>query len=793
MYYQLDFRRDPITTATIAMLCAIVLLAFVDNASAKVVRLQIESRERIVGEKFNPAVGAYERITGTIHLEVDPRDEANSRVADLLLAPRNARGQVEFSTEFELLRPVDLERGNDRLLYFVNNRGNRHGAGFFSNELEYNWLWDQGYSYLWCGWACDVRKDDRKLNISVPIATENGKSIVGRVYAQMINHNNDPVPSLSLTWGGSIPYAAISLDNTGAELTRRRYPWDKPEVVPGPTWSFARMENGQVLPDPRHIYIEKGIQPGWLYDLVYTSQNPPIVGLGLAAIRDVVSYLRYEDADEAGLANPLSGHVEYTYSWGHSQSARLLNHFVWQGFNGDEEGRIVFDGVMPNCPGAGKGQFNSRFAQTTRHGSHLEDNLYPVDFFPLAFEKQTDSVTGETGDALGLARNLGHVPKMMILNSSTDYWTRAASLLHTDVEGTRDAGIDPSVRIYSVAGIPHTAGRSGVIGRALLVAMDEWVSQGIEPPLSRIPRIADGTLVDLAAVRDRIPAIPGFRLPDSFYHPLRLDPGPRWRLEGLADHVPPLAGPRFVCLVPQVDVDGNEIAGVRLPEIDVPLATHCGWYLRNPSFSHSLGRNAGRVWLFAADRAARGSDDDRPSNSERYPTPEDYSEPVEASLKKLLTDRLILPMDHDRMHAVVEKQSTLIGRLRPIETVVESESVESAFAFFENVRASGLEWVYRRGGVGYLINNHGYEYLQTGRMELAEKAFLLNTLLYPEDGNTWDSLAECYYTQGRWADSQRYYEMAIELNPGNDGARAKLARIADEMRGRSDAPLPWDR
>ncbi|MBU8869595.1 MAG: tetratricopeptide repeat protein [Gemmatimonadales bacterium] len=753
-------------------------------ASAEVVRLQIDSREEIQGQVFNPAVGSYEKITGLFYLEVDPDDSVNARITDLQLAPLNARGRVEFTTEFELYQPINPGRGNGRLFYFVNNRGNRHGAGFFSAELEYNWLWDQGFSYLWCGWACDVIESNRKLNIRVPAATRDGQPIVGRVYAEMISYSNSDVPSLPLTWGGSIARPAVSLDNTGAVLTRHRYSDDERETIPNDAWSFAQVENGEIIPDSGHIHVYDGIQPGWLYELVYTSQNPPLTGLGMAAIRDVVSFFRYEVTDEATQPNPLAGHVEYAYSWGHSQSGRLLNHFVWQGFNSDEAGRKVFDGVMPNCPGAGKGQFNSRFAQTTRHGSHLEDNLYPVDFFPFAFEEQTDPVTGETGDALELAREQGNVPKMMIINSATDYWTRAASLLHTDVEGMRDADIDLSVRIYSVAGIAHTEGRLAVVGRALLVALDEWVSQGIAPPVSRVPRIDNGTLVNLESVRERFPTVPGLRLPDSYYHPYRLDPGRRWKTEGIADHVPPLTGPRYVCLVPQVDADGNEIAGVRLPEIEVPLATFCGWKLRRPGFSNSLSRNNGRVLPLAIDTATReAGGDGRLSIAERYATPEDYLSRAKTSLAQLLADRLILPIDHDRMQALAEKQAKLVGKLRSIEQVAVGESTEAAQTYFEQLREADLEWYYGpRGSVGVSINEKGYALMSDGRLELSEKVFLLNTRLYPDNSNVWDSLAECLFKQKRYDKSREYYEKTLDLNPANKGASKMLDRIAEAQK-----------
>jgi hypothetical protein len=304
------------------------------------------------------------------------------------------------------------------------------------------------------------------------------------------------------------------------------------------------------------------------------------------------------------------------------------------------------DGIYANCPGGGKGLFNSRFAQTTRHGSHHEDTLFPVDVFPFTTVEQVDPITGERGDAIALARASGFLPKIFFVNTTTDYWTRAASLLHTDVEGTHDAGIDPAVRIYFVAGRTHIDSRVGIIGRALLTALDQWVSAGVNPPDSVVPKIADGTLVSLDVYLAAFPIIPGARTPPSFYQPYRLDLGPRWSSQGIADNVPPIIGPRYVALVPQVGADGNELAGIQLPEIAAPMATYTGWAMRNPSYSDTLGRNRGSAFPFprtVEDRNATG--DSRMSIAERYPARADFMLAVTESLLELHSKRLLLDED----------------------------------------------------------------------------------------------------------------------------------------------------
>jgi hypothetical protein len=303
---------------------------------------------------------------------------------------------------------------------------------------------------------------------------------------------------------------------------------------------------------------------------------------------------------------------------------------------------------MPHVSGGGKGQFNYRFAQTTRHGSHHEDNLYPSDFFPFNTVEQYDPVTGRRGDGLARPRKSGFLPKIFFTGSSTEYWTRSASLIHTDVEGKKDADIDPNVRMYFVAGLTHGDRRYGPVGRALLTALDEWVSQGIEPPESQLPRIADGTLVSLETYRNSFPKIPGVKTPECFFIPFRLDPGPCWHTEGIADNVPPKVGPRYGNLVPQVDSDGNEIAGIHLPDIAVPLATNVGWRVR-PQGSPAAGtleRWAGSQWPFqrtAEERKAKG--DPRMSILERYPTKGDYLAKVAQCLLYLRRRRFLLDED----------------------------------------------------------------------------------------------------------------------------------------------------
>jgi hypothetical protein len=663
----------------------------------------------------------------------------------------------------------------------------------FNHRAGKNWLYSQGWSYLWCGWNCDVIPSDRKLNINVPIATENGETITGRVYSEIISYAEDLVYSRPLVWGGSMPYQPVTMNTAQASLSMRQYRWEEPVEVPSDKWAFARFENGQVVPDSDYLYVEDGIKPGWLYDLVYTAKNPRLTGLGLAAIRDVVSFFRYEEDDENGFANPLAGHFDYTYAWGHSQSARLLNHFLYQDFNGDELNRIVFDGVIANCGGGGKGQFNSRFAQTTRHGSHHEEHLFPIDFFPFNTVEQYDPVTGETGDGLGRVRQSGFLPKLFFINSATDYWTRAASLLHTDVEGKKDAAIDPNVRIYLVASKTHVEDRIGILARALLTALDQWVHMGVEPPASQIPKIADGTLVNLEDFLNSFPDFPGVLMPPSYYNPYRLNPGPRWHTEGIADNVPPETGPRYVCLVPQVDDDGNEIAGIRMPEIAVPLATFTGWTMRDAWYSNTLGRNTGTVWSFPRTPEVREqTDDSRKSISERYPTKGDYLFRVSEHLLGLKQHRFLLDEDLTLLLNQAVHQATILDDLREgdlpfVSKIAIEEGAKAGAEYFQELWDADLLWWFglRAWEFRDSINAEGYQYLTAEKLETAFEVFKLNTLIFPGNWNVWDSLAECYYHLDKIDLAIEYYEKSLALYPGNANAVQMLEKIKAEYPGKN--------
>jgi hypothetical protein len=626
-----------------------------ESGRAEVVRIEIHQRVPFADGHCFGRSGPYEKLSGRMFIEVDPHHPANARIHDLQLAPRNERGRVECWTDFFLLKPADPQRGNRRILYDVNNRGNKLALGTFNVARSNNpttladagngFLMRRGYSILWCGWNGDVLEDGKqRLLVGLPIARCNGRTITGKTHVEICV--KEPVYSRAFfwsPWGTSDAYPSVSLDNRTATLVMRRRRSDKGVEIPRKAWAFARWEDGEAVPDPAHLYITAGFRPGWLYDLVYTAKDPRVTGLGMAALRDCTAFFRYARQDRDGVNNPLAGCVEHAHVFGISQSGRLIHHFIHEGFNADEAARPVFDGALIHVAGAGKGMFNYRFRMTTVYGTQHEGNLAGSEFFPFAPVPQTDPVTGQQGDTLARAKANGHMPKMIFTQTSTEYWNRAASLLHTDAEGKTDLTLPDNVRIYLVAGAQHLGGGPNTPGtcqqprntlddrppvlRAMLVALDRWVSSGQEPPPSRYPRLADGTLVDLDTFRSSFPQLPGVNLPQDYYRPARLDFGPRFHTQGIADMVPSKAGTPYRTLVPAVDADGNELAGIRLPDVAVPLGTYTGWNLRAAACGAegTLAGLEGMYLPFASTSAQRRERrDPRPSVAERYPTRDVY-------------------------------------------------------------------------------------------------------------------------------------------------------------------------
>jgi Alpha/beta hydrolase domain len=637
-----------------------VLLVLAAAADAGVTRLDITRRETVLGGRTFGAAGPYEKLVGRVHFTFDPKAPGNQGIVDLALAPVNPGGLVEASADFYLLKPLDPARGNGRLFYEAGNRGTKRilpvfqqatGADDPTSEAEFGngALMAQGFTLLWMGWQWDVPAG--RMRMTMPIATLDGGPITGLVRGNIIPGANATVAAIADR--GHDAYPVVDPGSADHVLYVRTHPADPPAVVPRARWRFASATT---------ITLDGGFEAGRIYDVVYRARDPRVIGLGLAGTRDLVSYLRYATA---AAGNPSPG-LRTAIGWGVSQTGRFLRHFVYEGFNADEQGRIVFDGVFDQVGGAGRGSFNHRFGQQSRDQLQHFNIQYPVDMFPFTDADTTDPVTGATGSLLTRARQSNTVPKMVHLLTNSEYFNRAGSLVHTDVAGTRDVPPPPTSRIYMVASAPHIVGpfppapyadRDFVgqapmnplvytpVIRAVFRALDRWVTDGVEPPASRYPTLAEGTLVAPAGAG--WPVIPGVAMPPEPMTTYRLDFGPEWA-EGRVTVEPPRLGAAFTSLVPAVDEAGNDRGGIRLPQIAVPLATHTGWNYRAAAIG-APDRLASEIGAYrplartAAEREARG--DSRPAIDERYQNRDVYLGRIAQAAVSLVRDGYLLAED----------------------------------------------------------------------------------------------------------------------------------------------------
>ncbi len=590
--------------------------------------IEFKSRAPFVGGASFGDVGAYERIDGVASGRLDPRHFANRGIALLDLALRDADGLVAYRTDFVLLRPVDAAKGCGRLLYEVNNRGRimlfanlcagavgnqPDAAADLGNALPFR----LGFSLLWTGWDPGAPKSTG-LSLEVPVIA----GVTRPIREEFVSGTRLGVHEVF-----RLAYEARGVHS----VTVRR------------TQTGARVPVVSEMADNRTVRPMAAIETGSIYEVRYFATKPFVLGIGFAATRDVVSHLRHQGA--ALLGRP----VEHTLAFGISQAGRYLRDHIAQGFNGDEDGHRVFDGVFTHVAGVGRVFFNTPFGQPFRTRTWHEDHDFPEVEFPHASAPMDDPLTGRSG---ALMQGDATDPLVIETNTSTEYWQKGASLLHTDPLGTRDVALPANVRGYLLAGTQH-GGKAGMprdngpcvnprnwhdpmpAVRALLVALDEWVVDGRAPPDSRLPRIDDGTLVRAEAVA--FPAIPGLVPPRAAN-----DVAP------LADWTDPKPAPRaYVALVPQVDADGNERSGIRLPDIAVPRGTFTGWNLyQEPYPSGELADRDGTFLAFAPTEAERGRDP-RTSLADRYPG-NAHEDAVRAVAEVLLKDRLLLQEDAER-------------------------------------------------------------------------------------------------------------------------------------------------
>jgi hypothetical protein len=582
--------------------------------------------------------GPYEHIVAKVHFAVDPKLPANRIIADIDLAPRNDDGLVEFSADLDVLKPRDSAKGNGTALFEISNRGGKGLLGTF--QLADTFLLDHGFTLVWVGWEFDVPPSKDLLHLYAPVATNNGQPILGLVRSEW--EGDKRVTTISLGDRNQIGYAVA--DPNFAEnrmLVRDTVDGERRTIARG-KWKFS---------DATHVTMEDGFEQGKIYEVIYQAKDPVLAGLGPAAVRDMVSFMKHAGVET--LLADQHNYIKRAIGFGVSQSGRFLRSFLYDGFNQDEKGARVFDGVWAHVGGAGRGSFNARFAQPSRDGHPFYNVAYPVDVPPFT----------DNDGLLAKAAEANVVPKIFYSHGSYEYWGRAASLIHTSPDGKQDAPLAKDTRVYFFAGSQHGSGsipprsaeaqnatsvidyRAGL--RALLLAMQAWLKDGKEPPASEYPRIGKDQLVALGAYA--FPKIPGVAVPTIKREAYRLD----FSVE------PPKAGAPYPTLVPEVDQDGNETSGIKMPEVQVPLASNTGWNLRSKNIGapEELYSMAGSWIPFPRDKAERERrNDPRMSIEERYPNEADYLDRITAAAQKLVEAGFLLDEDVPKLRERAAKE-----------------------------------------------------------------------------------------------------------------------------------------
>jgi hypothetical protein len=657
------------THARAMLMASTALIAAATAAEARIVKLEVTKVESptFEGRSFGK-VGQYEKIVGRAHGEVDPNDPRNAVIVDIKNAPRNARGMVEYDTNVTIIKPITLANGNRRIWFEVNNRGNIPAyESMVEAQVDSNdpssaadagngFLMEKGYTILEAGWDQSAPEGEGRFTIRLPVAKNpDGSSITGASMEEFVVDNNN-------FKRGRLTYAAANLDKAKATLTFRKHYQDAAVIIPADQWQYAD-EKGRAITLVGDKAFDKGL---WYF--TYEAKDPVVGGLGFAALRDVGSFLRNEKADTAGTANPLAGGVDYVYTACQSQPCRTLHDYVWLGFNEDESGRKVVDG-MSNWIGGSTGIFtNFRFGQGGRTQRQHIARWFPEFQGPFTNQVRLDPITGKTDGRLARCTASNTCPKIFETNSANEYWSKNMAVGLVDTKGKDLTDHPENVRNYFLSSMFHggafAAKGKGIcqqvrspltpntVLRALNVALDEWVSKGTEPPASRVPSADKGTLVSPLPQSDQgFPKIQGVAYNGRMHDGDLFDFGPDFD-KGIMTILPPKhLGTPYPALVPKTDADGNDIAGVRMVDVTVPVGTYTGWALRAGSEDGCDG--AGQFVPFAKTKAEREANNDpRLSIEERYTSHEDYVAKIKAAAEGLRAQRLMLDAD---VTAVVAK------------------------------------------------------------------------------------------------------------------------------------------
>jgi hypothetical protein len=637
------------------------------------VRLELGPSQPFAGGAAFGDTGPYERLLGKAYFAIDPSEPGLPFICDLDLAPRNADGFVEFSATLDIVKPVNLARGNRRVLYEFSNRGGRaaitglnFGAGADLSRPEYagdGFLMRLGYAVVWSGWQGDLIDRGHNVVADVPFALDRGKPVRGKV-RQEFSTIAPGVLSMGVSAGAERgedvqPYPVSNAET--ATLTLREHEADPRQTMPRDDWEFAHatLEDGRlrVTASDVDLYIHGGFKPGWIYELIYETEGSRVMGLGFLGVRDLMTYLR-TDAD-----SPLAGYVDKAYATGVSLSGRVIREYVYEGWNRNARGQRVFDGVHTHT-GSGRLLHNIRFSQVGRYPRQHEEHQWPAEYYPFTFATIPDAFTTRVD---GLWKRPDTDPLVVHTHTEGDYWVRHVSLTHTDPRDGSDLELPENTRMYHMTGAPHMARpvhdpiwigqltandmSATPYRRAAMVLLDAWATNGTPPPPSRVPKVSDGTLVTSAESLRRYPTMQGVNLPRDNSHLPHYDYGPQFESRGIVGEFPPKAvdGQEYPLRVPQIDADGNTIAGLRYPDVDVPLGTYNGWSLRKGGYAEGdQFWNTGSFVPFARTKAEReATGDPRPSIEERYADHAAYVAAVRSVCDQRVRERVMLQEDAD--------------------------------------------------------------------------------------------------------------------------------------------------
>lgn len=642
------------------VLSSSLLLLIFNSAAADVSRIEITERKILEQEGIS---NRYESISGVVYYTLDPLAESNRAIVDILYAPRNEQGLVEFSTDYRLLVPLGSS-SNGVLLYNVNNRG---GSRFPPEISLTHPLSEKGFVYLATGWINEISAQPGRLRLHAPVVKNGNSAITGEVRYEVIV--GDAADQVNIAGNGHLAYPPAVTGFANARLTKRAYQTDARIPIERSKFHLESSESKESNQPIVMLQLDGGFDPGFIYELIYEAKDPVLAGAGMAGIRDLVALIKKESQSAPALQDLGLPTIDTAVAWGNSQSGRLLRQFVYDGFNADTKGDRVFEGIIPVIAGGGYGMFNLRFAMPTRTNGQHSNHLYPNDLFPFSYGESVDPFNGKTDGVLAKAVASATAPKIMHIQTTNEYWVRAGSLPHTNPEGTADAVLPNNVRFYTIGGSQHGSGNgrprppsSGQLppnpnmwapfSYSLINAMVEWAQEGIEPPPSRYPKIADGTLVPAHVEGDINPQawrkMAGILHPEQVYKPALAEYGHAWHAERIIDTHPILSSEFYQALVPAVDKNNNDLASSTIlpPLTQVPLATFVSWNLRAQSTgsSRALARLAGGYIPLAFDNeGAEQGQDFRDTIAELYPSFEDYLSKYERATENLIEQRYLLP------------------------------------------------------------------------------------------------------------------------------------------------------